>query len=44
MIPNIKAEVLPPVMVKGMPTDAGLRQAETLAGLIAEKHKTPALK
>lgn len=40
MLPNIKAEVLKPVMVKGMPTDADLLQADELAALIAEKHET----
>jgi flavorubredoxin len=39
LIPNIKAEVLKPVMVKGMPTEADLKQIEELADLIAEKHK-----
>ncbi|OGS57310.1 MAG: MBL fold hydrolase [Elusimicrobia bacterium RIFOXYB2_FULL_62_6] len=40
MLPNLKVEVLKPVMVKGMPTDADLRQVDDLAALIAEKHKT----
>ncbi|MEI7481946.1 MAG: FprA family A-type flavoprotein [Elusimicrobiota bacterium] len=39
MIPNLKAEVLKPVMVKGLPTAADLAQIDELAALIAEKHK-----
>ncbi|MFA6435289.1 MAG: FprA family A-type flavoprotein [Elusimicrobiales bacterium] len=40
MIPNLKAEVLAPVMVKGLPTEADLTRIDALAGLIAEKHKS----
>jgi flavorubredoxin len=40
MIPNIKAEVLKPVLVKGLPGEAELKQIDELADLIAEKHKT----
>ncbi|OGR62182.1 MAG: MBL fold hydrolase [Elusimicrobia bacterium GWB2_63_22] len=40
LIPNIKAEVLKPVMIKGMPTEADLAQIDELAALIAEKHKS----
>jgi len=40
LIPNIKAEVLKPVMIKGMPTEADLEQVDALAALIAEKHKS----
>ena len=40
LIPNIKAEVLKPVMIKGMPTEADLKQIDELAALIAEKHST----
>ena len=39
MIPNIKAEVLKPVMVKGLPVEADLVLIDELAALIAEKHK-----
>ena len=39
LIPNIKAELLKPVLVKGMPTEADLKQIDELAALIAEKHK-----
>ncbi|MDD2804800.1 MAG: FprA family A-type flavoprotein [Elusimicrobiales bacterium] len=40
LIPNLKAEVLKPVMVKGMPTEADLKLVDELADTIAEKHKT----
>jgi len=40
LIPNIKAELLKPVIVKGLPTEADLEQIDGLAALIAEKHKT----
>ena len=43
LIPNIKAEVLKPVIVKGMPTEADLKQVDELAALIVEKHKGLAL-
>ena len=39
MIPNLKVEVLKPVIVKGLPTEADLAQIDELAALIAEKHK-----
>ncbi|HBA60195.1 MAG TPA: MBL fold hydrolase [Elusimicrobia bacterium] len=39
LIPNIKAEVLKPVIIKGMPTEADLAQIDELAALIAEKNK-----
>jgi len=38
LIPNIKAEVLKPVMIKGMPTGADLELIDELAALIVEKH------
>ena len=38
LIPNIKAEVLKPVMIKGMPTGADLELVDDLAALIVEKH------
>jgi flavorubredoxin len=40
LIPNIKAEVLTPVMVKGMPKEEDLARIDVLAALIAEKHKS----
>ncbi|MBI5743254.1 MAG: FprA family A-type flavoprotein [Elusimicrobia bacterium] len=39
LIPNLKAEVLKTVLVKGMPTEADLGQIDELAAQIAEKHK-----
>ena len=39
MIPNLKVEVLKPVIVKGLPTEADLVQIDELAALIAEKHE-----
>ena len=39
MIPNLKAEVLSPVMIKGLPTAADLARVDELAALIADKHK-----
>lgn len=39
MIPNLKAEVLKPVIVKGLPAAADLARIDELALLIAEKHK-----
>jgi flavorubredoxin len=39
MIPNLKAEVLKPVIVKGMPTEADLKQVDELADLIAARQK-----
>jgi len=39
MIPNLKVEVLKPVIVKGLPTEADLAKIDELAALISEKHK-----
>ncbi len=39
LVPNIKAEVLKPVLVKGMPTEADLLLVDALAAEIAQKHK-----
>jgi flavorubredoxin len=38
MIPNLKAEVLKPVIVKGKPTETDLALVDELAALIAGKH------
>jgi flavorubredoxin len=38
-LPNLKAEVLPPVMWKGLPKEADFKAMEALAGTIAQKHK-----
>jgi flavorubredoxin len=40
MLPNLKAEILKPVMVKGLPTEADLAQIDELAALIVEKHES----
>lgn len=39
MIGNIKAEILPPVLCKGLPTDADYKALDSLAETIAKKHK-----
>ena len=39
LIPNIKAEVIPPVLCKGMPTEAEWQAIDTLAETIARKHE-----
>ncbi len=43
MIPNIKAEVLDPVLCKGMPKEADLEALDELAETIAQKHKESGL-
>ena len=39
MIPNLKAEVLDPVISKGFPREEDLKALDNLASTIAEKHK-----
>jgi len=39
LIPNLKAEVLKTLLVKGMPTEADLKQIDELAAQIVEKQK-----
>jgi flavorubredoxin len=39
MIPNLKAEVLPPVLSKGFPREEDFKSLDNLASTIAEKHK-----
>jgi len=39
MIPNLKAEVLAPVLSKGFPRDEDFKALDNLASTIAEKHK-----
>ncbi len=39
MIPNLKAEVLDPVICKGSPRDEDFKALDNLASTIAEKHK-----
>jgi len=38
-IPNLKAELLPPILCKGLPKDEDLRALEELAETIAQKHR-----
>jgi len=39
MIPNLKVELLDPVLSKGFPKEADFRALDNLAAAIAEKHK-----
>ncbi len=39
LIPNLKAEVLTPVLCKGLPREADLKALDTLADTIAKRHK-----
>ena len=39
MIPNLKAQVLDPVFIKGFPGEKDLKALDSLASTIAEKHK-----
>ena len=39
MIPNLKVEVLDPVLCKGIPSETDFESLDRLAGKIAEKHK-----
>ena len=39
MIPNLKAEILPPVICKGFPREEDFKALDNLAGTVAEKHK-----
>ena len=40
MIPNLKVELLEPVIVKGLPTEDDFRALDALASNIAQKHKS----
>jgi flavorubredoxin len=40
MIPNLKVEVIEPVMIKGLPKEADLQAIDKLAQAIADKHKS----
>ena len=44
MIPNLKAEVIPPVLCKGRPREADYKAVEELAEKIAAKHREAGLK
>jgi len=39
VIPNLKAEVLSPVISKGFPREKDFKALDNLASTIAEKHK-----
>ncbi|MBW2035161.1 MAG: FprA family A-type flavoprotein [Deltaproteobacteria bacterium] len=39
MIPNLKVEVIDPVLCKGVPSEVDFKALDGLAGAIAEKHK-----
>jgi flavorubredoxin len=39
MMPNLKVEVLPPVLCKGFPREADFKALDNLAETIAQKHK-----
>jgi flavorubredoxin len=39
MIPNLKVEILEPVLCKGLPKEADFRALDGLADAIAQKHK-----
>jgi flavorubredoxin len=43
MIPNLKVEIIPPIIVKGYPKEADFQSLDKLAETIAEKHKTAGL-
>jgi flavorubredoxin len=44
MIPNLKVEVIEPVLAKGLPSEADLKALEKLAETIAAKHKEEGFK
>lgn len=39
MSPNLKVEVLDPVLCKGLPSETDFEALDRLAGAIAQKHK-----
>ncbi|MDD4876949.1 MAG: FprA family A-type flavoprotein [Dehalococcoidales bacterium] len=39
LVPNLKAEILEPVLSKGFPEETDFKALENLAGIIAQKHK-----
>ena len=43
-IPNLKVEIIPPVLCKGFPKEADLQALDNLADAIARKHKDAGLK
>jgi len=43
LLPNLKAEIIPPFLVKGLPKEADFRTIDELAETIARKHKEAGL-
>jgi flavorubredoxin len=44
MIPNLKVEILDPVVIQGNPRDEDFKALDKLAASIAEKHHAPNLR
>jgi flavorubredoxin len=44
LLANLKAEVIPPVFIKGFPKEADFKALENLAETIAQKHRENNLK
>ena len=44
MIPNLKVEIIEPILTKGIPSEADFKALENLAETIAKKHKEHGLK
>jgi flavorubredoxin len=40
MIPNLKVEIIPPVLCKGLPREADLKALDALADAVVQKHKS----
>ncbi len=43
LIPDLKVEIIPPVLAKGHPTEAALAKVDALADAIVEKHREASL-
>jgi flavorubredoxin len=43
LVPNLKVEVLEPVIVKGLPSEQDLGAIDRLVALIVEKHRSAGL-
>lgn len=43
LVPNLKVELLDPVILKGLPSEADLKSIDDLGGRIAEKHRDAGL-
>jgi hypothetical protein len=44
MIPNLKVEVLGPVLCKGLPSESDLKALDNLAETVAKKHENLGIK